>query len=75
MRITRVMLIGMVLIVLGVTAFAYLGVAMQAVSEEQKLWRLPPIVGTAMLLAAGIFMVAVEIKNVCLNQVADHDSK
>src|SRR5689334_580940 len=62
MRITRIMLVGIALIVLGITAFAYQGVAMQAVPEGQNIWRLPPIVATAMLLAAGIVMVAAEAR-------------
>ena len=62
MRITRIMLVGIVLMVLGITAFAYQGVAMQAVAEDQNTWRLPPLVGTAMLLAAGLVLVAAEAK-------------
>ncbi len=62
MRITRIMLVGIVLIVLGIMAFAYQGVAMQAVTEGRNIWRLPPIVATAMLLAAGIVMVAAEAR-------------
>jgi|GEM_PF-2274821 uncharacterized membrane protein len=63
MRITRIMLVGIVLIVLGITAFAYQGFAMQtAVEGQRSLWALPPIVATAMLLAAGIVLVAAEAK-------------
>jgi hypothetical protein len=62
MHITRIMLVGIVLIVLGITAFAYQGLAMQAATEGQASWTLPPIVGTAMLLAAGVVLVAAEAK-------------
>jgi len=62
MRITRIMLVGIVLIVLGITAFAYQGVAMQATVEGQNIWALPPLVGTSMLLAAGVVLVAAEAR-------------
>jgi hypothetical protein len=62
MHITRIMLVGIVLVVLGITAFAYQGLAMQAVTEGQASWALPPIVGTAMLLAAGVVLVVAEAK-------------
>ena len=62
MRITRIMLVGLVQIVLGITAFAYQGVAMQSVAEGQNIWRVPPMVGTAMLLATGIVLVVMEAK-------------
>ena len=64
MRITRIMLVGIILILLGITAFAYQGVAMQALAEDQNIWRVPPLVGTAMLLAAGVVLVAAEGKKV-----------
>jgi hypothetical protein len=35
---------------------------MQAVTEGQASWALPPIVGTAMLLAAGVVLVVAEAK-------------
>ena len=55
MRITQIMLVGIVLIILGITAFAYQGFAMQTGVEGQTIWVLPPIVagdfngGTEML--------------------------
>jgi uncharacterized membrane protein len=60
MRITRIMLVGIVLIVLGITVFAYQAVAMQTNVEGQNIWALPPLVGTSMLFAAGVVLVAAE---------------
>ncbi len=62
MRITRIMAVGIVLIVLGITTFAYQGVTMQPMTEGQNIWQMPPIVGAAMLLAAGIVLVAAEAR-------------
>jgi hypothetical protein len=39
---------------------------MQAVAEDQNTWRLPPLVGTAMLLAAGLVLVSAEAKAIWL---------
>jgi uncharacterized membrane protein SirB2 len=69
MRITRIMLVGIVLIVLGITAFAYQGFAMQtAVEGQRSLWALPPIVATAMLLAAGIVLIAAEVRTMWMKE-------
>jgi|1185.fasta_scaffold1321707_1 hypothetical protein len=62
MRITRIMLVGLALIILGITAFSYQAVAMQTNIDVQNIRALPPIVATAMLLAAGIVMIAAEAR-------------
>jgi uncharacterized membrane protein SirB2 len=69
MRITRRMVVGIVAIILGITAFAYQGLAMQTMAEGQRsLWALPPIVGTAMLLAAGIVLIAAEVRTMWMKE-------
>ena len=68
MRITQIMLVGIVLIILGITAFAYQGFAMQTGVEGQTIWVLPPIVAAAMLLAAGIVLVAAETKTLWMKE-------
>jgi hypothetical protein len=66
------MVVGIVAIVLGITAFAYHGFAMQTTTEGQRtLWALPPIVATAMLLAAGIVLVAAEARAIWLKVQPD----
>jgi hypothetical protein len=64
MRITRIMVLGIALFVLGITAFAYQAFAMQTNAEGQYIWALPPMIGTAMLLAAGIVLVAAEARTI-----------
>jgi hypothetical protein len=69
MRITRSMVVGIVAIVLGITAFAYYGFAMQSTPEGQRtLWALPPIVATAMLLAAGVVLIAAEVRTMWMKE-------
>ena len=64
MRISRITMVGIALIVLGITAFVYHGFALQGHAEDQNIWALTPILAAAMLLAAGILLVAAEVKNV-----------
>jgi uncharacterized membrane protein len=68
MRINQIMLVGIVLIVLGIVAFAYQGITyttrenvvdlgpIQASVETKKTIPLPPILG-ALVLAGGIVLV------------------
>jgi hypothetical protein len=62
------MVIGITLVILGITAFAYQAFAMQTAIEGQGIWALPPIVATAMLLVAGIVLVAGEAKAFWMKQ-------
>lgn len=73
MRINQIMLVGIVLIVLGVMAFAYQGITytsrekiidigpIQATADTQKTIPLPPLLG-GLVLAGGIVLVVVGAK-------------
>ena len=68
MRITRSMMVGSAAILLGITAFAYQGFA---TAEGQNIWQMPRIVAAAMLLAAGIVLVAAEARAIWLKVQPD----
>ncbi len=73
MRINQIMLVGIVLIVLGVMAFAYQGITytsrekiidigpIQATADTQKTIPLSPLLG-GLVLAGGIVLVVVGAK-------------
>ncbi len=66
MRITRSMVVGIAAIILGITAFAYQGFSMQTTAGGQNIWQVPPMVATAMLLAAGVVLVTAEARTIWL---------
>ena len=73
MRINQIMLVGIVLVVLGIAAFAYQGITyttrenivnlgpIQASADTKKTIPLPPILG-GLVLVGGIALVAVGAK-------------
>jgi len=62
MRTTRITIIGIALIVLGIAAFSCQGFVSQAHAEGQNLWAQTPIIAAAMLLATGILLLREESK-------------
>ena len=79
MRINQIMLVGIVLIVLGIVAFAYQGITyttrenvinlgpLQATVDTQKTIPLPPILG-GLVLAGGIILVIAGNKKSWINR-------